>query len=159
MRGLVGALAALVLAAGCSHIPGLGSGSAASPSPAQVGANGQPLAKPAGVLDAEVAMPAGFPTDVPIYPKARLTAGASFTSSGQIAWGLEWESTDTADKVWAFYQKQLNTGDWTFHETTHENMLMGASIARRSNPNVKGTLAVNNDSSVTTVALSLMTPA
>ncbi|HKC19908.1 MAG TPA: hypothetical protein VKE27_09785, partial [Candidatus Dormibacteraeota bacterium] len=94
MRVLMAALAVVILGTACSHIPGMGSKAAASPSAAASAttANGSPLAKASGTLDGEVPMPDGFPTDVPIYPKARLTAGASFTSTGQVTWGMEWET-------------------------------------------------------------------
>ena len=56
-------------------------------------------------------MPPGFPSDLPIYPKARLTAGASFVSSGQVSWGMEWETLDSVAKVQAFYTDKLNQGE------------------------------------------------
>jgi hypothetical protein len=56
-----------------------------------------------GPLDVAVPTPAAFPADVPVYPGARLTAGASFSANGVTTWGLEWETFDPVDKVKAFY--------------------------------------------------------
>jgi len=156
MRVFLGALAALLLVTGCSNLPGLGSQAGATPS-ASAGPTGSPLAKASGQLDAEVPMPAGFPSEVPVYPKARLTAGASFTSTGQIAWGMEWETIDDPSKVQAYYARQLSQGDWTLTVNSQANgAVYAATFARKSNSHETGTLAVNSDSGVTTIALSLL---
>lgn len=158
MRVFVAVLAVLLFGLGCSHLPGMGSGkTAASQSPSGVPA-GTPLAKAAGQLDAEVAMPAGFPTDVPVYPKARLTAGASFASSGQVAWGMEWETTESAAAVQAFYLKQLNEGDWklTVSNATSAGPAFAGTFTRKSNAHENGTIAVNADPGVTVIALSFL---
>ena len=102
-------------------------------------------------------MPAGFPADLPVYPKARLTAGASFTSTGQVAWGMEWETTDDASRVHAYYAKQLSQGDWTLTVTNQTSGAAYAAVfARKSNPRDKGTLAINSASGVTAIALSFL---
>jgi hypothetical protein len=119
---------------------------------------GSPLAQASGQLDAEVPMPPGFPSDFPIYTAARLTAGASFTSSGQVAWGMEWETLDPVAKVQAFYAKQLNQGDWTVSFTGNSNGAFAATFSRKSNSHVDGTLASNSDSGVTKILLSLISP-
>lgn len=156
MRIVVGALAVALLVTGCSHIPGMGSKAAASPSTQATAttAAGTPLAKATGGLDAEVAMPSGFPSDVPIYPKARLTAGAQFVSSGQVAYGMEWETKDGQAAVATYYQKEFNQGDWvlTLKDTSS---VWTATIARKTNSHEAGTLAIYNDSPVTVIALSL----
>ena len=156
MRLAVLIVAVVVLGAGCSHIPGMGRGNAATTP--QASPSGKPLAKAAGQLDAEVPMPLGFPTDVPVYPNSRLTAGASFTSTGQAAWGMEWESTDAAAKVEAYFQKQLNLGDWklTVNQAPSGTTFAGA-FARKSNSRDSGTIAVNADQGVTMIALSFLT--
>jgi hypothetical protein len=159
MRVFLAALAALLVLTGCSHIPGMGSNAGATAS-ASASPTGSPLAKASGQLDAEVPMPAGFPADVPVYPKARLTAGASFTSSGQVAWGMEWETTDSPSKVQAYYAKELTQGDWTLTVSTQTNgAAYAATFGRKSNTHETGTLAINSDSGVTTIALSLLSSA
>ena len=155
MRVYLGALAALLLVMGCSQIPGQGS-KTETPTPS-AGPTGSPLARTSGQLDAEVPMPAGFPADLPVYPKARLTAGASFTSTGQVAWGMEWETTDDPSKVQAYYAKQLSQGDWALTVNNQTNgATYAATFARKSNSHDKGTLAINSDAGVTTIALSLL---
>lgn len=102
-------------------------------------------------------MPAGFPADIPVYPKARLTAGALFASNGQNAFGLEWETTDAASAVQTFYAKQLSGGDWTLTVKTPANgEAYAATFARKSNSHDMGTLALNSDAGVTTISLSLL---
>ena len=103
-------------------------------------------------------MPPSFPSDVPVYPNARLTAGASFNSSGQVTWGMEWETLDAPAKVQAFYQKQLNLGDWKLavDNTTSPGTTFAGAFARKSNSRDTGTIAVNADSGVTMIALSFL---
>ncbi len=103
-------------------------------------------------------MPPGFPPDVPIYSKARLTDEASFTSSGQVAWGMEWETLDPAAKVQAYYGKQLNQGDWTLSVSSNTNGAFAGTISRKSNSHVTGTLAITNDAGLTKILLSLVSP-
>ena len=117
-----------------------------------------PLAKASGALDAEVPMPADFPSDVPIYAGARLTAGAAFTSTGQVAWGMEWETLDALPKVQAFYAKQLNQGDWTINFKDSPTGTFSAVFSRKSNSKFQGTLAANADAGVTKILLSLVSP-
>lgn len=161
MRVLIAGLAVLLLGAGCSHLPGLGHAAAtasAKASPVPTGANGSPLAKASGTLDAEVPMPAGFPADVPVYPKARLTAGAFFNSTGEVAWGMEWETTDDPNKVKAFYLKQLNLGDWVLTvNNAPSGPTLGGTFSRKSNTHDTGTIAVNADQGLTMIDLSFLT--
>jgi hypothetical protein len=159
------ACSALVLLSGCSHIPGSshipGMGKAvASPSATASKATGPKLAKANGSLDAQVAMPSDFPTDMPVYPGARLTAGASFISAGELTWGVEWESADAAGKVVAYYLNQFNKGgDWMFSTTNSGNGFLDGTITRKTDPLVKGTLAVTDDQTVTMISLSLVSSA
>jgi len=153
MRALAGVLLALFLAvAACGdHASSAASGARTSPS-------GSPLAKASGSLDAEVPMPSDFPPDVPIYKGARLTAGASFTSTGQVAWGMEWQTLDSVAKVQAFYGKQLNQGDWTITFKENSSAAFTAAFSRKSNSHFAGTLAANSDAGVTKILMSLVSP-
>jgi len=152
VRASLAGCAFLLVISACSLLPG---GGTASPSP---GASGSPLASPSGRLDAQVPMPAGFPTDVPIYTGARLTAGASFASSGQVAWGMEWQTLDSVAKVQAFYAKQLDQGDWTISWRTNTPTSFTATFTRKSNSHVAGTLAGDSSSGVTKILMSLVSP-
>jgi hypothetical protein len=151
---VVAAVALLLLGTACSHIPGMGSNGAPSPTPGG-SATGTPLAKASGALDAQVPVPPGFPADVPVYASARLTAGASFTSTGQVAWGMEWETLDAAAKVQAFYVKQFGQGDWTLNPSNTTAGSYEATITRKSNSRDTGTLAINTDGGLTKILLSL----
>ncbi len=104
-------------------------------------------------------MPPGFPVDVPLYPKARLTAGASFVSSGQVSWGMEWETLDSVAKVQTFYSDKLHQGDWTISVTGSGTNTFAATFSRKSNSHVLGTLASNASSGVTKILMSLIAPA
>jgi hypothetical protein len=155
MRPSLAALVSVLLLA-CSG----GGGSTASVSASPVGtAEPSPQAHPSGKLDDQVAMPEGFPADVPIYTKARLTAGAAFASSGQKAWGMEWQTADGVDKVRAFYADKLSHGDWTINFTDTASGSFSATFARKSNSQVQGTLKSNVSSGVTKILMSLVVPA
>jgi hypothetical protein len=116
------------------------------------------LAPASGQLDAQVAMPANFPADVPIYPGARLTAGASFASTGQVSWGMEWESPILFKTVVAFYTKQFNQGDWTI-SITGSGATFSANVARKSDSRFTGTLVIDPSSGIDKILLSLVTAA
>ncbi len=146
----------LLLEAGCSILPS-GGNNAGLPA-ASSSRTGSPLAPASGQLDAEVPVPQGFPSDIPIYKKARLTAGASFTSNGQVAWGMEWETLDSFAAVQAFYVKQFSQGDWSLTISSNAAGAFAATISRKSNPHVTGTLAIDKDRGLTKILLSLVSP-
>ena len=100
-------------------------------------------------------MPAGFPADVPIYPGARLTAAATFASGTQAAWGVEWETLDSVDKVQAFYSTQLSQGDWSIQFKGSANSSFAATFSRKSNPKSSGIIGADGSSGVTKISLSL----
>ena len=145
---------AVLLVAACSIGPGSGAASSARGS----APSGTPLAKASGALAAQVPMPADFPADVPIYTGARLTAGATFTSSGEVAWGMEWQTLDSVAKVQAFYAKQLNQGDWMVNFNNNSGASFAATYSRRSDSHAGGTLAGNSTSGVTKILLTLVEP-
>jgi len=137
-----------------------GGGPTASGPPSPLGtAEPTPLARPNGHLDAQVATPSGFPGDVPVYSRARLTVGAKFSSSGQVSWGMEWQTLDSVAKVQAFYADKLNQGDWTITFTNNATNNFSATFARKSNPNVQGSIGAGTASGVTRISMSLVSPA
>jgi hypothetical protein len=137
---------ALVLAA-------CGSPSATAPSP-----SGSPLPQASGRLGAQVPMPVGFPADVPVYPKARLTAAAGFPSSAPTSWGMEWQSLDNVPPVAAWYRQKLNQGDWSLTVTSSASNEFKATFGRKSDRSVIGTLDVTGTSGIVTkVLMSLVT--
>jgi hypothetical protein len=143
---------AFVLMAACSQTAGSASSSArVSGAPA-----GTPLAAASGRLDAEVATPPNFPADVPVYPHARLTAGASFASSGEVAWGMEWETVDAINPVALFYRDRFNHGDWTMSVVSSTSTTLIAKVTRSSNSHFTGTLTVDSSPGVTKVLMSLV---
>ena len=144
MKVLVLALTGLLIAAGCSQIPGF-----SGPSPSA-------SASPAVHLDDGVPTPAAFPADLPVYPMARLTAAAAFSSAGQVTWGMEWETADDPAKVQAYYLRQLNQGDWKLTVgNAPSGALFAGTFARNSNSHSTGTIAVKADQGLTLIALSL----
>jgi hypothetical protein len=135
----------LVAASACSSTGGtsnVASGSRVSPSPA-------------GPLDAAVPTPAAFPADVPVYPGARLTAGAAFSANGVTTWGVEWETPDPVDKVKAFYTSKLGQGDWTIQFSGGANGTFSATFSRKSNSKFAGILGADGSSGVTKISMSL----
>jgi hypothetical protein len=144
-----------LLATGCSlHPSATAATSARTDTP-----TGSPLAQANRSLDAEVAMPAGFPADFPIYPHARLTAAAPFASRAQVAWGMEWQTTDAQAKVSAFYTKELNSGDWVVGHTSAPNGDFAATFTRKSDKNAQGNVYADWNATATRILVSLVYPA
>jgi hypothetical protein len=109
-------------------------------------------------LDPAVPTPAAFPADVPVYPGARLTSGAAFTSSGQVAFGMEWQTLDPVDKVQAFYKTKFSQGDWQIVFNGSANQAFSANYSRKSNQRVNGMLGADGSSGITRITLSLVMP-
>jgi hypothetical protein len=151
-RSAVGVSFAVILLAG-SACRSLGGAAAGSPSPSP-SAKATAQAAPSK-LDAAVPTPGGFPTDVPVYPGAQLTAGASFAANGQTTWGMEWETLDTVDKVQAFYTSKLSQGDWTVQFTGSANGQFSSTFSRKSNSKFAGILGADGSSGVTKISMSL----
>jgi hypothetical protein len=143
----------------CIFVVALGIGAACggSSSTASSARQASPNASPTAPskLDPEVPMPAGFPSDVPIYPGARLTAGAAFSANGKTAWGMEWETLDSVAKVQAFYASKLSQGDWNVQFSGTANGSFSAVFNRKSNNSVTGILGADGSSGVTKISLSL----
>jgi hypothetical protein len=141
---------ALGFASACANGPGSKASGARQASPS-------PKVSPSpSKLDPEVAMPDGFPADVPIYPGARLTAAAKFTSGAQTTWGMNWETLDSVDKVQAFYSTKLSQGDWSIQFKGSSNASFAATFSRKSNPKVSGIIGADGRSGVTKISLSLV---
>ena len=100
-------------------------------------------------------MPNNFPTDVPIYTGARLTAAATFSANGQTTWGMEWETLDGIDKVQAFYAGKLSQGDWNIQFSGTSNGAFSAIFKRKSNSSFAGILGADASSGVTKISMSL----
>lgn len=143
--------AALVAAAALMGCSGLGGQASASPS------SGAPPTVTHDRMDQPVATPGAFPRDVPVYPGARLTAAAPFASSGQVTFGMEWETLDAVDKVHAFYLTRLNQGDWTISFSGATGTSFNAVFSRKSNSKVVGTVGADGSSGITKISLSLVT--
>ena len=154
MRSAIAVAGLSLLLAACS-LPG--SKAQASPPPTSPVASA--LALPSGGLDAQVPMPPGFPTGVPVYPAARLTAGASFTSTGEITWGMEWETRDGLQKVHDYYAGKLASGDWTITFTASSATVFTATFSSKGSPQLKGVLGADASSGVTKISMSLVSPA
>jgi hypothetical protein len=154
MRSIVQVAVVIVFAASACTIGGTSSTQSPQPS----ASSPFPSASPTPKLDSAVAMPAGFPAEVPIYTGARLTSAASFTTNGQSTWGMEWETFDSVDKVTAFYTARLNQGDWTLTFSGGANGAFSGVFARKSNPKVGGILGVDGSSGLTKISLALAGP-
>jgi hypothetical protein len=148
MKGV--AVALLLVAAAC----GGDGGSSTTPS-----AGGSPLAQASGRIGAEAAIPPAFPADVPIYPKARLTAAAGFPSTAPTSWGMEWQTLDAVAKVQAYYTDNMSKGDWSLSVTGNAAGDFRATFGRKSTRGVLGTLEVTGSSGVTKILMSLVTSA
>ena len=64
-----------------------------------------------GQIGGDVQRPAQFPDDVPVYPKAWLTASGSASGEGVF---LLLGSSDTPRTIYRFYQDSLSAAGWSF---------------------------------------------
>lgn len=142
----------IVIAVSACTIPGTSSSATASPART---ASSRVSPAPSGPLDAAVPTPAAWPADVPVYPGARLTAGAAFSANGVTTWGMEWETLDSVDKVKAFYTTKLAQGDWTIQFSGAANGTFSATFSRKSNSKFAGILGADGSSGVTKISMSL----
>jgi hypothetical protein len=142
-------LMVVLFGASACRLPGSSNGSPASSARQAV------TPSPVGPLDAAVPTPAAFPADVPVYPGARLTAGAAFSANGVTTWGMEWETLDSVDKVKAFYTSKLGQGDWTIQFSGDANGMFSATFSRKSNSKFAGILGADGSSGITKISMSL----
>ena len=140
----------ILVALSACRLPGSSAGS-----PPQTASASRVTPTPAGALDAAVPTPAAFPTDVPVYPGARLTAGAAFSANGVTTWGLEWETLDSVTNVQAFYTSKLSQGDWTIQFSGGANGTFSATFSRKSNSKFGGILGADGSSGLTKISMSL----
>jgi hypothetical protein len=108
-----------------------------------------------GKLDPAVSMPSGFPSDFPVYPHSRLTTATQVAANGQITWGLQWETLDSADSVQSFYTTKLNQGDWTVAYNGSASGGFSVIVSRKSNSKDAGILTVDVESGVTHISLGM----
>ena len=147
----VGVIGLFLVSSACSGFGGKAASPARTNTPVKSPVKGDKL-------DPPYATPASFPPDIPVYPGARLTSGAGFTSQGMLAFGMEWQTFDTADKVQAFYKSKFSTGDWQISFNGSANQAFSANYSRKSNPKYGGIIAADGSSGITRITLSLVIP-
>lgn len=147
-------LAGVLVAAAAATAACGGSGAGASQSPS---ASAKATTATHDALDPPTPTPTAFPADVPVYPGARLTAGAAFAGSGETTFGMEWESLDGIDKVHAFYASKLNQGDWTISFSGATGTAFTAVFSKKGSKET-GVVAADGSSGVTKISLSLVLP-
>ncbi|WP_445924920.1 S-layer homology domain-containing protein [Leptodesmis sp.] len=90
-------------------------------------------------------LPENFPSEIPRYPGAQLqvakASGADSPLPGAQSTLTEWNTSDTSDRVLAFYKEQLQTGNWTL-EPTPLTAPQGTLVARQKD--LKVTVTVPN---------------
>jgi hypothetical protein len=94
-------------------------------------------------MDPAVALPRDFPKDFPVYTGARPTFVGGDTSFGTTIFTINWETTDSIDQVYAWYQTSLGQGDWTITSKTAGADGDSISFARRSKSGCVGDLAIS----------------
>ena len=148
-------LAALALAAACG-------GGEEEPTPTPTAA-ATPSATPTPTAEGPgaVELPEGFPQDFPVYAEATLEAAMVAPEGG--GFRAEWRSSDSADQVRAFYERELDEEPWQVEnvvEITEEEITI-IEFARVDSGGEWGTVAiatVRENGQYVTIALSLTTP-
>lgn len=127
----------------------------ASPSPS-ISPSASATASPGGCPPGQATLPAGFPTDFPIYRGAQLIAACSVAGSGSTQWSVQWQTDDNLNSVQEFYMSALDKNDWVLGNDSGDiNTRFSATFQRKSNPNVKGSLEATNSGGPTKIALTL----
>jgi hypothetical protein len=124
------ALLALLLANACFEHPSQAitrhSSSKCSPAAGFGGAN-------------EQAIPASFPKDFPVYPRARFVAATHSPARDSVTW----TSTATTAAIRDFYEKQLQSGDWQLYGDQYSDPCEAYwHVERRSNTHYGGVLSL-----------------
>ena len=90
-------------------------------------------------------VPDTFPKDFPLYPGAKVASAMSGNESGSNnGFWLTMTTTDSLDKVEAFYKTQFATGGWTVSSTFTTGGTTSETVEKGQ---WSGSLAVSEDSS------------
>ena len=93
-------------------------------------------------------VPDTFPKDFPLYPGAKVTSSLSGAQTGKSSgYWLTMTTSDSVDKVSAFYSSQLAANGWTLASTFTAN---GTTTETATKSNWSGSLALTTDSSKAT---------
>jgi len=162
-RWLIVPTLSVLLAVALSGCGDSSSSTASASSPSARTSQAEPSTAPSsagggsGKLDPAAPTPSGFPSDLPVYGGARLTAGASPSAAGSTTYAMVWETTDSESQVQAYYASQLGQGNWTLIFGSGANGAYVAEFTRKGGK-ATGTMAIVTDSStgVTKISLSLV---
>lgn len=111
-------------------------------------------------------LPAGFPSEIPIYPQANLQEVTPTTSqspdnqstgAGQ-GQTTRWTTSDPSNFVQSFYQQQLQANGWQLLSQSNEGNATTSTIVARRN-NLKVTVSIPTASVPTATATSTPQPA
>jgi hypothetical protein len=94
-------------------------------------------------MDPAVVVPSEFPSDFPVYPGARPTFVGGDSSFGFTIFTINWETTDSIDQGYAWYQTALGQGDWTITSKTAGANGDSISFARKSKPSCTGDVVIS----------------
>jgi hypothetical protein len=149
---------ALSIASACGDTASHGSSSpvaksSTTPSPHKT-ASPSPVPSPSAET-----LPAGFPSDFPIYPRSRLIQQAKFSGGGQTNWGLEWTTADSTTKAQAFFMTRLSSRDWVL--LTHSGSASTSytdGFRRNSDPRTSGTVQIAAGGAITKISVVITTP-
>lgn len=100
---------------------------------------------------AEGNLPDGFPKDFPIYTGAKLTS--SWTTNGESGKGISvvWETTDSADKVQAFYKDKLPQSGWKIDNEFAQESMQTISFEK---DNVSGFIGLTESNQKLTISVT-----
>jgi hypothetical protein len=90
------------------------------------------------VAEAGGKLPDAFPKDFPVYLNAQVIS--SWTAKGEQNDGISviWETTDSAEKVSAFYKEKLAAGGWTINSSFEEKLSTTFSFEKDKNAGFVG---------------------
>lgn len=94
-------------------------------------------------MDPAVRLPNDLPKDIPVYPGARPTFFGGDSSFGTTYYTLRWETTDSIDQAYVWYQTHLGQGDWTVTSKTVGTTKDTISFTRKSKSGCLGDLVIS----------------
>jgi hypothetical protein len=102
-------------------------------------------------------LPPDLPDGLPSYPGSSLLGSTITTSGGTKSLGVLSESGDPVDKVYTFYEQELDKDPWTVEISSFPSQAAGVQFTSASDPNLVGAVVIqaSGDSSDSLIYLSV----
>lgn len=100
----------------------------------------------------EGSLPDNFPSDIPIYPDAKLASSWVASGDGTDGLSLIWETDDSVSKVSNYYENELENAGWTLSFTSETE---GSTTYAFEKNDMSGFIGITVEESKTVISLTL----